>query len=139
MIRLEKALDDCLERLKGRLNNDFHDDFDDMDSIASGGLGSTSASINSTRVVRFSVQERKVEQLRTELSKAAKENAKLREELAELKKRLLVDDDLEEKKRDDNKMVPVVDLSYHNINHETLNAGRQKHSKDKDSDSRKNM
>ena len=103
MIRIEKALDECLEKLKGRLNNDFHDDFDDLDSIASGGLGSTNASIN-TRVVRFSVEERRFEKLQAENCKLEEDNARLRQEVMELKRRLLGEDESEEKKREDKEM-----------------------------------
>jgi cell division protein FtsB len=106
MIRIEKALDECLEKLKGRLNNDFHDDFDDLDSIASGGLGSTSASIN-TRVVRFSVEERRFEKLQAENSKLEEDNARLRQEINELKRKLLGEDESEEKKREDKDMAPT--------------------------------
>jgi len=98
MLRLEKALDECLESLKSRLNRDFaYDDFDELDSIASGGVGSTNASMTN-RVVRFAVQERQVEKLQVELIKVEKENAMLREEVVMLKKRFLEQEPSEEKK-----------------------------------------
>jgi len=103
MLRLEKALDECLERLKSRIEYDFYDDdMDEVDSIASGGVGSTVASM-SNRAVRFSVQERKVERLQVELGRLEKENAKLREEVSFLKRKLHGDEaeTAEEKKGDE--------------------------------------
>jgi hypothetical protein len=107
MLRLEKSLDECLERLKSRIETDFYDDLDDVDSIASGGVGSTVASM-SNRVVRFTVQERRVERMQAELVKLEKENAMLREEVTVLKRRLLCDhgDDSEEKKGDEKDEFP---------------------------------
>ena len=105
MIRLEKALDECLEKLKVRLNNDYQDDFDDVDSIASGGVGSGSASITNTRLVRFSVEDRRVEKLQAEVSQLEDENARLRQELDEFKRRMIAADDSEEKKHEDKDMV----------------------------------
>jgi len=107
MIRLEKALDECLEKLKGRLNNDFHDDYDDVDSIASGGLGSTSGSgsIPNTRIVRFSVEDRRVEKLQAEVSRLEEENARLRQQVHDFQRKMVAADDSEEKKHEDKDMV----------------------------------
>lgn len=115
MTRLEKALDECLDRLKSRLN-DFYDDFDELDSIASGGVNSTSASL-SNRVVRFTVQERQVERLQAELTRAEKENAVLREEVLDLKQRLLAhgDGSVDEEKKGEEKEVPSVELSERGV------------------------
>lgn len=117
MLRLEKALDECLENLKGRLNQDFaYDDYDELDSIASGGVASSSASM-SNRVVRFSVQERQVETLQTELSKVERENATLREEVMSLKRRFLAKDEdvTEEKKGDEKEFIARVELSERGV------------------------
>lgn len=131
MIRLEKALDECLERLKGRLNDDFHDDFDELDSIASGGFGSTSVGVN-TRVVRFSVQERKVEKLQAELSKIENENARLRQEVLELKRRLLAaDDESEEKKREDKEVISSPSSRLELSERQVWNVVKQRHGDDK--------
>lgn len=117
MIRLEKALDECLERLKSRLESDFHDDYDDLDSIASGGMASTTASL-SNRVVRFTVQERQVERLQAELTRVEKENAILREEVIDLKRRLLGggdDDNVQEEKKGEDKEIGRVELSERGV------------------------
>ncbi len=107
MLRLEKALDECLEKLKSRIDHDDYDDDFDLDSIASGGVGSTVASA-SNRAVKFSVQERKVERLQSELGRVERENAKLRDEVSVLKRKLLGDHvaDSEEKKGDEKDEFP---------------------------------
>jgi len=110
---MEKALDECLERLKGRLETDFYDDFDDLDSIASAGVGSATASL-SNRVVRFTVQERQVEKLQAKLSEVEKENAMLRDEVIGLKNRLLAlgdDDDTEEENKGEDTTFAHIELS----------------------------
>ena len=108
MLRLEKALDECLERLKSRVEYDYYDDdFDELDSIASGGVGSTVASM-SNRAVRFTVQERRVERLQAELGRVERENAMLREEVSVLKRKLQCYDGTasEEKKGDGKEQFP---------------------------------
>eukprot|EP00934_Nitzschia_sp_Nitz4_P004631 Nitzschia sp. Nitz4//scaffold181_size46380//4021//6696//NITZ4_007169-RA/size46380-processed-gene-0.19-mRNA-1//1//CDS//3329539486//4621//frame0 len=82
MIRLEKALDECLERLKSRFADSDVFDGDELDSIASSSVGP--ASLTTTRVVRFTVQEQQVERLKSELSRVEQENQALREQLAML-------------------------------------------------------
>jgi hypothetical protein len=113
MLRLENALDECLESLKSRLDRDFsyrYDDFDDY-SIASGGVGSASASM-SNRVVRFTVQERQVEKLQAELAKVERDNVMLREEVAILKRRFLPQDEaVSEEKKGEDKEFNRVELS----------------------------
>lgn len=86
MLRLEKALDECLEQLKVRFEMDTHDDLDDLDSIASSGLGSHGASLSRTSVVRFTSQQHEVERLRLELSRVERENASLREQVESLRR-----------------------------------------------------
>ena len=114
MLRLEKALDECLDRLRSRINDDFFDeDMDDLDSITSGGMGSATASM-SNRVVRFTVQERQVERLQADVRRLEKENAILRDEILDLKRRFLGDQDVlcsEEKKGDDRDFPGRVALS----------------------------
>jgi hypothetical protein len=79
MIRLEKSLDVCLERLKGRcsqLNVDADmSETDDLDSIASGSIRS---------IVRFAGHHREVERLTQKLSKLEVENRDLRQQVREL-------------------------------------------------------
>lgn len=103
MIRLEKALDECLERLKSRFDSDILDDGDDLDSIASSGIGAATTASLSNRVVRFTVQERQVERLKQELKRMEKENLALRQQISELKKLQSSEDGvlLEEKKGDE--------------------------------------
>lgn len=118
MLRLEKALDECLEKLRSRLDEDIYDDeFDELDSITSGGVGSTSASM-SNRVVRFTVQERQVERLRADVGRLEKENAMLREEVKRLKRGIIgVEDDAisEEKKGDEPSFPGRVELSERGV------------------------
>ena len=116
MLRLEKALDECLESLKSRLDRDFaYDDFDELDSITSGGAGSTGASL-SNRIVRFTVQERKVAALQAELTKVETENAKLREEVMALKSATLAPDvDATEHKKGESNVVNRVALSERGV------------------------
>jgi hypothetical protein len=82
MIRLEKSLDVCLERLKSRcsqLNVDADmSDTDDLDSIASGSLGARRS------IVRFAGHHREVERLTQKLSKVEVENRDLRQQVREL-------------------------------------------------------
>ena len=107
MIRLEKSLDMCLERLKTRCSKLHADtdlsDTDDLDSIAS---GSTSINTLGARksVVRFSGQHREVERLKQKLSKLEVENRDLQQQVRELK--ILLGQDLgeEEKKAEEEKL-----------------------------------
>jgi hypothetical protein len=91
MIRLEKSLDVCLERLKSRCSQFNVDadmsDTDDLDSIAS---GSTSINTLGARrsVVRFAGHHREVERLTQKLSKIEVENRDLRQQVRELETRL---------------------------------------------------
>jgi hypothetical protein len=108
MIRLEKALDECLEHLKSRCQK-LHPDTDmsetdDLDSIASGSVGVGTLSLRN-RVVRFGGQEREVERLRQKLTRKEQENVDLRQQVTELKRILGHDDEIhpngEEKKVED--------------------------------------
>lgn len=86
MIRLEKSLDDCLERLKTRCSK-LHvetdiSDADDLDSIASSGpsVGVVGLQRNG---VRFAGQHLEVERLKKKVSKLEDENQDLKKKLQE--------------------------------------------------------
>ena len=104
MMRLEKSLDECLERLKGRctsLNGDAElSDTDDLDSIASG-----TASINTfgvrKSVLRFAGHHRQVERLSETISKLERENDNLRHQVKELKMLLGIPTRNESEKEDE--------------------------------------
>jgi hypothetical protein len=88
MVRLEKGLDECLERLKERCQKlrpelDVYAD-DDLDSIASSTRGSVSMTTASGRVVRFGSQEGAVERLRKKLASTEQESASLKQQVKEL-------------------------------------------------------
>ena len=105
MLRLEKVLDECLEQLKVRFEMDTHDDLDELESIASSGLGANAVGLR-TSVVRFTGQQQEVERLRSELSRVERENASLREEVQLLRGGRSVGsggggEDEEEKKHED--------------------------------------
>jgi septal ring factor EnvC (AmiA/AmiB activator) len=92
MVRLEKGLDECLERLKERCQKlhpevDVYAD-DDLDSIASSTRGSISMATASDRVVRFGSQERAVEHLRNKLARTEQESASLKRQVKELQAQL---------------------------------------------------
>ena len=116
MIRLEKSLDECLERLKSRCTTLHGDadlsDTDDLDSIASG-----SASINTFGVrksfVRFAGHHREVERLAEKISKLERENTTLRHQVKELKILLGIpagsdEKDEEEKKAKEEETGPTI-------------------------------
>jgi hypothetical protein len=117
MIRLEKALDECLEHLKSRCQQ-LHPDTDmsetdDLDSIASGSLGVGTLSLRN-RVVRFGGQEREVERLRQKLTRVEQENLALQQQVTELKRMLGHDDEVQqngEKKKVEDKDASRVELS----------------------------
>lgn len=86
MIRLEKSLDECLERLKARCSKIHVDtdmsDTDDLDSIAS-----SSASLNAIGIRRSSVRfghHSEIERLNRKVTKLEDENQDLRKKLKEL-------------------------------------------------------
>jgi hypothetical protein len=88
MVRLEKGLDECLERLKERCQKlhpelDVYAD-DDLDSIASSTRGSVSMTTASGHVARFGGQERAVERLRNKLARTEQESASLKQQVKEL-------------------------------------------------------
>jgi predicted RNase H-like nuclease (RuvC/YqgF family) len=88
MVRLEKGLDECLERLKERCQKlhpelDVYAD-DDLDSIASSSRGSVSMATASGRVVRFGSQEGAVARLRKKLASTEQESASLKQQVKEL-------------------------------------------------------
>lgn len=94
MLRLEISLDEGLERLKSRvqeLSPDF-DESDDLDSIA-GSVASCStqaiAMSQMNRRVSFAMPSRQVELLQNKLAATESENRILRQELEELRLRLL--------------------------------------------------
>ena len=85
MVRLEKGLDECLERLKERCQKlhpelDVYAD-DDLDSIASSTRGSVSMATASGRVVRFGSQDGAVECLRKKLASTEQESASLKQQV----------------------------------------------------------
>ena len=98
MLRLEKALDDCLDQLKTQCQT-FHpeadidmSETDELDSIASGSLqaGGVHTSSLRHRVVRFSgsssgASHAEMERLRTKINKLESENMSLRQEVNELR------------------------------------------------------
>lgn len=110
MIRLEKSLDDCLERLKVRCSK-LHveldmSDADDLDSIAS-----SSASLNAIGLRRSSVRfghHSEIERLNAKVSKLEDENQDLRKKLEELQRSLLSNEvkkqDLDDEKKIDGKL-----------------------------------
>jgi hypothetical protein len=118
MIRLETALDECLERLKNRCHQLYSDfdmsESDDLDSIASNGVNLNRASF-SNRVVRFAGQDREVERAREKLAKAEEEILSLRTQVRELKSHLGQDVDTrqlgEEKKTDEKDGESALNLS----------------------------
>ena len=96
MLRLETALDECLENLKTQCRNLSPEsdmtDLDDVDSLASGhsSFGRIGMDIPSVRnrVVRFGKQDKDVENLRRQLVKAEEENRVLLHQVEELKNML---------------------------------------------------
>jgi predicted RNase H-like nuclease (RuvC/YqgF family) len=98
MIRLETALDACLERLRERCSELQSDEWaldDDLDSIASSTTSVTLSqqqqsnhlhfSHNSKpRVVRFAKHDREVERLKTKMTKVEQENLALKQQLEQM-------------------------------------------------------
>jgi hypothetical protein len=83
MLRLERALDEGLERLKGRVQDlrpdvDVSESADDLDSIASSNVVPSPAH---ARGVRFGSTCREIAVLEKKLSKMEIENVKLRQEV----------------------------------------------------------
>jgi hypothetical protein len=97
MIRLEKALDQCLAELKNRCHElhpevEMNED-DDLESIASSTRESFSVSLSvadtSTRMAHFGASHsRQVETLRNKLVKVENENFSLREQVRFLQSQL---------------------------------------------------
>lgn len=108
MLRLEKALDECLDHLKMRCSALYGDtdlsDTDDLDSIASGRDSINTFGVRKS-VVRFAGHHREVERLTDKVSKLERENRTLRQEVIELKV-LLGHDDEEEKKTEEKEEAP---------------------------------
>ena len=110
MIRLEKSLDECLERLKARCNR-FHVDIDlsetdDLESIAS-----SSASLNAMSLRRSSVRfghHSEIEKLNKKVAKLEDENKDLKKKLKELEAYMRSDADkkldADEEKKIDGKL-----------------------------------
>lgn len=94
MMRLEKALDDCLNRLEDRMRTIAPDAdwsmHDDIDSIASSSVIANSSSCRVKIVGRppigLSMRDRETERLRKSLNTLEKENTELRKQLEELKR-----------------------------------------------------
>ena len=107
MLRFERALDGCLNRLEERYRN-LHPDIDwsthdEIESIASAsGSYPTSSSITPGRV-RFGghfVHERKAEKLRTKVITLEQENQKLKLQLQQMEKLLAINGAKETLSRD---------------------------------------
>ena len=109
MLRLEKVLDECLEQLKVRFEMDTHDDLDELESIASSGLGANAIGLR-TSVVRFTGQQQEVERLRSELSRVERENASLREEVQLLRGGRSVGSGGEEEKKHEDYKPPTTSI-----------------------------
>jgi regulator of replication initiation timing len=122
MVRLERSLDDCLERLKIRCQKLRPDtdmsDIDDLDSITSGRVDLHGSSLRKP-VVRFAGQEREVERLKAKLASVEKENISLRQEVSELKGLVGHDDtqQIGEEKKADHGETDLVELSEGGIWH----------------------
>ena len=91
MLRLEKALDDGLERLVCRVQElrpdaDFSETVDDLDSIASSNVNASSTAHNSGgRGVRFGSTYGEIFNLEKKVSNLEHENSQLRHEVDELR------------------------------------------------------
>jgi hypothetical protein len=119
MVRLERALDVCLERLKARCSKLCPEgdmsETDDVDSLASGSYGRISMNIPSfsrSRVVRFGGEEKEVESLLRRLTKSEEENRTLRRKVDDLQNLLGQSGDrkcVDEKKSEDSD--PKTELS----------------------------
>lgn len=96
MIRLEKALDDCLARLEGRIRtmNPESDwsTHDEIESIESSSVVAASSSIHRVRIVERPLlpSNSNAENLRRKVNSLELENEKLREELAKLQSLAMV-------------------------------------------------
>jgi len=123
MLRLEISLDEGVERLKSRVQQlgPDYDEFDDLDSIASGGTANALALSRSNRAVRFSAPSRQVETLEHKLSSMELENDMLRRELEELRIRLSGKNKIDEsqtpedQKSEEKNDTPSVALSEGNV------------------------
>lgn len=106
MLRFETSLDHCLSRLEERYR-DLHPEidssaYDEIESIASAS-GSYHASSNtpSNHRVRFGgnvVQERKAEKLRTKVINLEQENQRLKQQMQQMEKLLLLNGSKESSK-----------------------------------------
>lgn len=113
MLRLERALDDGLERLKRRAQElrpdaDISESVDDLDSIASSSFNATSRVQSNVRGVRFGSATREVAVLEKRLSKMEQENLQLRREVDELRSLLgRFDRTISEEKKAEEKVIAV--------------------------------
>lgn len=94
MIRLERALDICLDRLQAR-QQVLRPDWDDMDSITS------VPSVAAAKGVRFSSTNREAERLKQKVIVLERENFALKLKLEEMQKAIDGDNGIEEKKLHD--------------------------------------
>ena len=127
MLRFEKSLDVCLNRLEERYR-DLHPEIDwsthdEIESIASASGSYPASSITSR--VRFGVngqvgQERKAEKLRTKVISLETENQKLRQQLQQMEKLMKLqnrdnDSGKEEKKGQDEGSVAMTEGEVWNL------------------------
>ena len=127
MLRFEKSLDICLNRLEERYR-DLHPEIDwsahdEIESIASASGSYPASSITSR--VRFGIngqvgQERKAEKLRTKVISLESENQKLKQQLQQMEKLMKLqnkdnDSDKEEKKGQDEGNVVMTEGEVWNL------------------------
>jgi hypothetical protein len=110
MIRLEKALDDCLARLESRmrmLNPDVDwSNHDDIESIESSSIVASGSTNHRVRIIGRppscpSVRDHDLERLRLRMSGLERENQHLREELERLRKQTKQLSDESKQERDE--------------------------------------
>jgi hypothetical protein len=112
MLRLERALDEGLERLKRRAQElrpdaDVSESADDLDSITSSTINATSPA-HSARGVRFGSTKGEVAVLERKLANMERENLRLRHEVEELRTLLgRIDKASSEEKKPDENVIAV--------------------------------
>jgi valyl-tRNA synthetase len=109
MLRHEKALDSCLDRLEARYR-ELHPEIDwsvrdEIESIASASSSFPASSVTPKRV-SFSghvVHERKAEKLRSKVMTLEQENQKLKQQLQQMEKLLAKESQSKENEKDENR------------------------------------